>query len=153
MTLAYNPATQSAGAPLSIPGFGNAAFTVRGVPADGDRFVIANNSGGVGDNRNALAMAAFQADDTMLNGTSTLQETYGQLVSTVGSKTHHAEVNFQSTEGLLERHKMSLSSISGVNLDEEAANLIKYQQAYQASAQVISVASTLFDTLIGAVRR
>ena len=153
MTLAYNPATQSAGAPFTIPGFGDAAFSFRGVPADGDRFVIQNNSGGVGDNRNALAMAGIQATDSMLSGTSTLQETYAQLVSSVGSKTHQAEVNMQSTQGLLERHQMSLSSISGVNLDEEAANLIKYQQAYQATAQVISVASTLFDTLIGAVRR
>jgi flagellar hook-associated protein 1 FlgK len=74
-------------------------------------------------------------------------------VSDVGSKTHQAEVNFNATDGLRERHQNSLLSISGVNLDEEAANLIKYQQAYQAAAQVISVAGTLFDTLIGAVRR
>ena len=152
-TLAYNPATQSAGAPLTMAGFGDAVFTVQGVPADGDRFVIGNNAGGVGDNRNALALAAIQGADALLNRTSTLQETYGQLVSTVGSKTHHAEVNLQSTEGLLERHKMTLSSISGVNLDEEAAKLIRFQQAYQASAQMISVASTLFDTLLMAVRR
>ena len=75
------------------------------------------------------------------------------MVSDIGSKTRHAEVNAQSTAGLLQRNQLALSSLNGVNLDEEAANLIKYQQAFQAAAQVIAVASTVFDTLIGAVRR
>ncbi|HHH39224.1 MAG TPA: flagellar hook-associated protein FlgK, partial [Sedimenticola sp.] len=67
--------------------------------------------------------------------------------------TRHADINARSTAGLAERHRMTLSAVNGVNLDEEAANLVKYQQAYQAAAQVISVAGTLFDTLISTVRR
>ncbi|TVO75282.1 flagellar hook-associated protein FlgK [Sedimenticola selenatireducens] len=158
-TIAYDPATQSNGATFNFAAYGGMSFTMTGTPAAGDRFVIENNSGGVGDNRNALKLADLQSADTMLGQTgggletATFQEAYSQLVSDVGSKTHQAEVNFNATDGLRERHQNSLLSISGVNLDEEAANLIKYQQAYQAAAQVISVAGTLFDTLIGAVRR
>lgn len=158
-TIAYDPATQSNGATFTFAAYAGMSFTMTGTPVAGDRFVIENNSGGVGDNRNALKLADLQSTDTMLGQTgggqqtATFQETYGQLVSEVGSKTHQAEVNFNATDGLRERHQNSLLSVSGVNLDEEAANLIKYQQAYQAAAQVISVANTLFDTLIGALRR
>ncbi len=70
----------------------------------------------------------------------------------MGNKTYYSEVNLQSSSALLEHHEMELSAISGVNLDEEAANLVKYQQAYQAAAQTISVARTLFDSLLSAVR-
>ena len=152
-TLAYDPTSDSSGATFSLAAYGDASFTVTGVPAEGDQFVIDNNSNGVGDNRNALLLAELQISDTMVGGTATFQEAYGQLVSDMGSRTHHADVNRQSSEGLLERHQMSLSSVNGVNLDEEAANLVKYQQAYQAAAQVVAVAGSLFDTLIGAVRR
>jgi len=157
-TLAYDPAVDSAGKDFTLAGYGDPSFTLSGSPADGDQFTIEFNTGGVGDNRNALAMAELQHASTLLgdatgNETATFQEAYGQLVSEVGSKTRHAEVNSTATDALLERHEMSLSSVNGVNLDEEAANLIRYQQAYQASAQVIAVANTLFDTLLGAVRR
>ncbi|MCG8428524.1 MAG: flagellar hook-associated protein FlgK, partial [Chromatiales bacterium] len=155
----YDPTTQSAGATFTFPGYGGMSFTMTGTPADGDRFVIENNTSGVGDNRNALAMAELQTQNTMLGQTggttetATFQEVYGQMVSGIGSKTHKAEVSSESVNGLLERNVNALQSVSGVNLDEEAANLIKFQQAYQAAAQVISVASTLFDSLIAATRR
>lgn len=157
-TLAYDPSTQTNGANFSFPAYGGMSFTITGTPTEGDRFVIENNTGGVGDNRNALKLADLQSANTMLGQTggglesATFQETFSQLVSDVGSKTHQAEVNFSATDGLREQHKNSLLSVSGVNLDEEAANLIRFQQAYQAAAQVITVANTLFDTLIGAVR-
>ena len=157
-TLPYDPDTDSAGKIFTFPDYGGMSFTISGIPMDGDQFVIENNEGGVGDNRNALVMAGLQSENTLLGRTggveetATFQETYAQLVSGVGSKTHQAEVNFEATNGLVERHRNSLLSVSGVNLDEEAANLIRYQQAYQAAAQVISVAKTIFDTLIGSVR-
>ena len=80
-------------------------------------------------------------------------EVYAQMVSDVGAKTHYAEQNLSAQESLLARAKEAMSEVSGVNLDEEAARLIQFQQGYQAAAQVISVASTLFDTLLSAVRR
>jgi len=161
-TIAYDPATQTNGASFSFPAYGGMSFNITGTPAAGDRFVIENNSSGIGDNRNALKLADLQSAKTLLGDTDTVgggaetatfQGVYSQLVSDVGSKTHQAQVNFNATDGLRERHQNSLLSISGVNLDEEAANLIKFQQAYQAAAQVITVSNTLFDSLIGAVRR
>ena len=148
--------------PLNLPMYGGITFTMTGTPANGDQFVIENIGSGIGDNRNALKLADLQSSKTLLGDTDTVgggaetatfQGVYSQLVSDVGTKTHQAEVNFKATDGLRERHQNSLLSISGVNLDEEAANLIKFQQAYQAAAQVISVSNSLFDTLIGAIRR
>ena len=158
-TLAYDPATQSNGATFNFPAYGGMSFTMTGTPSAGDRFVIENNTGGVGDNRNALKLSDLQSANTMLGQTgvgpasATFQETYSQLVSDVGSKTHQAEVNFNATQGLSERHKNALLSVSGDNLDEEAANLIKLQQAYQAAARSSTVANTAFASLIVAVRR
>jgi flagellar hook-associated protein 1 FlgK len=157
-TIAYDPTTQSGGVEFNFAGYGDMTFTIRGIPQEGDRFVIANNTSGIGDNRNLLEMTELQNSNTLLGSattaeTATFQQVYGQLVSDVGSKTHHAEINATTSKALLERHTSSLSSINGVNLDEEAANLVRFQQAYQAAAQVINVAGTIFDTLLGAVRR
>lgn len=133
--------------------YGGISFTISGIPADGDSFIFGNNSSGISDNRNALALESLQNQDLMLGGTATFDETYVQMVSDVGSRTSYAELNLGAQESLLARSKEAVGEISGVNLDEEAAKLIQFQQAYQASAQVISVASTLFDTLLGAFRR
>lgn len=158
-TISYDPSTESSGKIFTFSAYGGMTFTVSGVLSEGDRFIIENNLFGEGDNRNALTMAAIQTRNTLFGETNgvrasaTIQEAYGLLVSDVGTKTRQAKINSEASAGLLERHQTALSSVSGVNLDEEAANLIRYQQAYQAAAQVISVSNTLFDTLIGAVRR
>lgn len=158
-TIAYNPATQSGGASFSFAGYGGMSFNIQGIPQDGDTFVFANNTSGVGDNRNALALAELQNENTMLGQsggsleTTTFQGVYGQMISDVGTKTRSAEINSKATNSTLEIHQMALSSVNGVNLDEEAANLVKFQQAYQAAAQVIAVSNTIFDSLLGAVRR
>lgn len=133
--------------------YGDISFSIAGVPADGDSFTISNNANGSSDNRNALSLDGLQNQNLLLGGTASFDATYIQMVSDVGSKTRHAELNLGAQESLLVRSQEAMAEISGVNLDEEAAKLIQFQQAYQASAQVISVAGTLFDTLIGAVRR
>jgi len=109
-------------------------------------------SGLPGDNRNALALAQLETANTMLDGKATFDDTYGQLVSKVGTQTHSAVVSRSAQDTLLKQATASWESVSGVNLDEEAANLIKFQQSYQAAAQAISVTNVLFDSLIGAVR-
>ncbi len=149
-----NPATVAG---VQVPAatfaaYGGISFNLSGVPADGDAFIIGNNASGTSDNRNALSLEALQNLNVMLSGTATLDETYVQMVSDVGSKTHYAELNLNAQQSLLARTQEAMAEISGVNLDEEAAKLIQFQQAYQASAQVISVASTLFDSLLNAVR-
>ena len=121
---------------------------------DDPRAVAAAAEGGnVGDNSNALALGALQEDRFLAGGTSTLEGTYGTLIAEVGTRTRQAEIAAQAQARLLEQAQAQRESISGVNLDEEAANLLRFQQAYQAAAQVVSVTSTLFDTLLSAVRR
>ncbi len=128
-------------------------FEISGVPADGDQFIIDNNSGGVSDNRNMLGLVELQMASVMENGSSTYQDVYGQLVAEVGIKTNQAVIAEKAQTNLLEQASKAQQSYSGVNLDEEAANLMKFQQAYQASAQVITAATAMFDTLLNAVRR
>ena len=119
----------------------------------GDSFVIEFNADAVGNNVNALELGDLQTKATLANGTSNYGEVYSQLVSRVGSKTHELDINREAQDILYGQAKAQREAVSGVNLDEEAANLVRYQQAYQANAQVISAASEMFDTLIGVLRR
>jgi flagellar hook-associated protein 1 FlgK len=128
-------------------------LVINGIPDDGDSFLVSFTTAAVGDNRNALALAGLQDQRLMAGGTSTLEGSYNTLVAEVGTKTRQAEVNARAQAKLLDEARAQRESISGVNLDEEAANLLRYQQAYQAAAQVITVTNSLFDTLINAVRR
>ena len=105
-----------------------------------------------GDNRNMLKLADLMNNSAMFGNSTTFQEAYAQVVSKVGGLTHSADINATAQAALLERATEDRENISGVNLDEEAANLIKFQQSYQAAAQSISTASSLFDSLIDAVR-
>lgn len=108
---------------------------------------------GAGDNRNALALAELQRSRGLGGGTATYADAYGQLVADVGTRARESRDGALVQGRLADQVEAARQAVSGVNLDEEAANLVKFQQAYQAAAQVISVASTLFDTLLGAVRR
>lgn len=105
-----------------------------------------------GDNRNALSLAGLENKLSLLGGNATFQDAYGQIVSGTGTLTRSAELSANAQEALLNQAKESRENLAGVNLDEEAANLIKFQQSYQAAAQLISVSNSLFDTLMGAVR-
>lgn len=128
-------------------------MVVRGTPAEGDVFRVRDNAGGIGDNRNALALAELANRRTLAGGAATLSEGYSELVADVGVKSRRASINADVQARLLAEARSQRENISGVNLDEEAANLMRYQQAFQANAQVIAVAGSLFDTLIAAVRR
>ena len=111
------------------------------------------DSGATGDNGNGLLLAEVQAIGLLDGGTISINQNYAQLVSGVGSTTRQLQANLDAQTVVLGNVEGELQSKSGVNLDEEAANLIRFQQAYQAAAQVVSVTSTLFDTLIAATRR
>ncbi len=125
---------------------------VSGAAVTGDVFRVGYNTGGIGDNRNALSMANIQTENVLNNGTSTIQEAYGLLVSEIGTRTNEGKISLGAAQSLLRQTEQRIQQVSGVNLDEEAAKLIKFQQSYQASAQIISTANLLFDTLIAAVR-
>ena len=147
-TLAYNPATEGAGKTFSFPTVGGFTFTLAGTPNDGDSFVISRNASGVTDNRNALLLGGLQTASTLAGGTASYQSAYAQIVSSVGNKTREVEVTAAAQESMLQEAKDAQQSASGVNLDEEAANLLRYQQLYQASGKMIEIAGKLFDQLL-----
>src|SRR5690606_32019379 len=122
-----------------------------GQPNAGDTFTIGFNTGGKNDNRNALAMVALETASTMHDGKLSFGEGYSKLVEEVGTKSSLAKINMEASKSLLEQSQTMRDGISGVNLDEEAADLIRFQQLYGANAQVISVARELFDTLLNAL--
>ncbi|UQY35427.1 flagellar hook-associated protein FlgK [Pseudomonas fulva] len=145
---------------LSMPGGIVINMSVSGRPQDGDRFNIAFNLNGVSDNRNALALVGLQNKqvvgvDPSVTGIATgssFTDSYGDLIERVGTLTAQARQDNDATGAILKQAQDNRDSLSAVNLDEEAANLIKFEQYYNASAQVIQVARSLFDTLIGAFR-
>lgn len=124
---------------------------INGQPKAGDTFTVGFNTEGSNDNRNALAMVALESKKLMQDGTLTLDDGYGKLVEEVGTKSSLSKINTEASKSLLEQTQSMRDGISGVNLDEEASDLIRFQQLYQANAQVISVARELFDTLLGSL--
>ncbi len=144
-----NDLLAAAGPPVNAYGY---EITMSGAPRTGDLFYVDYNTGGVGDNRNMQLLAALQNVATLDSGRSNYSQAYGRLIAEVGTRTQEAEINSASSEGLVQQTQARRDSLSGVNLDEEAANLIKFQQSYEASAQIISVARSLFDTLIQSTR-
>lgn len=147
-TLSYNPTTDSAGASFTFAGQGGFTFEISGTPRDGDTFTIQANSAGQGDNRNLLELAALQDAETLAGGTTGFQGAYAQMVADIGAQAREVKVNQEAQAVLLERAEEAQQSLSGVNLDEEAANLLRYQQAYQAAGKMIEIASRLFDTVL-----
>lgn len=121
--------------------------------ASGAGFAAAASGNANGDNSNALALAALQTQKQLGNGSETYQSAYGKVLADVGVRTREAKVNSEAQQALLDKAIEANSAVSGVNLDEEAADLIKYQQAYQAAAQLIKVADTLFQTLLNVASR
>lgn len=115
-----------------------------GTPATGDSFAL--TPGGIGSNGNIVALAGLETQN-LLSG-QTLGNTYANLVTAIGNRGQEAKVAAQASQAVLTRAQTTQQSVSGVNLDEEAANLVSYQQAYQASAEVIASAQTMFQTLI-----
>ncbi len=138
------------GDPIVVNG---STVTISGTPAVGDQFTIEANYGASGDNSNGLLMADLQSVGILDGGTISINENYSQLVSNVGATTHQLQASVDAQGVVKSNAEAAVSATSAVNLDEEAANLIKYQQAYQAVAQVISVVGTMFDTLLAATRR
>lgn len=119
---------------------------------DSYTFTLDYNETGAGSNENALVMSAFQTDKTLNKGRSTFQDNYALMSSDIGTITSSAEVRVQSSEVLYEQASNRVTSYSGVNLDEEAADLLKYQTAYNAAAKIVSIADELMETLLTSLR-
>ncbi|NUU35770.1 flagellar hook-associated protein FlgK [Pseudomonas sp. C2B4] len=133
----------------------NVAMTVSGSPASGDSFNIGMTSASSTDNRNAQALLGLQSKATVgASATSpgvSFTEAYGGLVTTVGSLTKQGQMDATATDTIVTGARNARDSLSGVDLDEEAGNLTKYQQYYTASSQIIKTAQEIFSTLINAL--
>lgn len=121
---------------------------INGAPQNGDQFTIDINVGGISDNRNAVAMSTLRINGNMENGKLSFEDAYGSMVEDIGSQTARLRIGREAANSLLVQTRASRDAVSGVNIDEEAANLIRFEQAYSASAQVINVARQIFDTLL-----
>lgn len=144
------PITYTSGATISV---GSLSFALSGTPANGDEFTVAPSaSTGPSDNRNGLLLANLETKGNVQAIGSTTKNSYNaafaQMVSGVGNKTRELKVTSAAEAQVLEQANTAMQSESGVNLDEEAANLLRYQQAYQAAGKMMQIASQLFDVLL-----
>ena len=135
--------TYTPGQPIAFNGW---SLTLLGAPQSGDSVNLGPNVGGTGDNTNALALAQLQ-NASVIDGNS-LGSGYATIVSQVGTLTANAQADQKNQQTILNDAVNAQSSLTGVNLDEEAAKLMQYQQQYQAVAKVISIASTLFNQIL-----
>jgi len=132
--------TYTPGAPIAVNGW---SLTLSGTPATGDQFSVGSNANGSGDNSNALAIA---------NALGAANGQIGALAGQVGVQTSQAQSGRDAQSAIHDESVAALDSVSGVNLDEEAASMLQYQQAYQAAAQVIRITQTMFQSLLDATR-
>ena len=151
-TIGYNPANESGGKTVTLANLGGSTLQLAGTPVEGDVLTIADNSSGGGDNRNALRLSGLQSTGLLLNSAASYQDMFASTVSSVGIQTRQATTSAETQSTLQAQAEQSLNSLAGVNLDEEAANLLKFQQAYQATAQMVSTANEMFNTLLSAFR-
>lgn len=145
-----NPAqTFTPGTPIVYNGW---SLSLDGAPANGDSFTVQANTNARGDNANALKLGAVANQGVLDGGVTSVGGAYAQLVGQVGSAGALADDAAKTQTAVFNQATAAQQSVSGVNIDEEAANLVRYQQAYQASAQIITAANTVFNALLGAFR-
>ena len=142
--------TYTPGSSIDVNGW---RIQVNGAPATGDRFTVRSNAGAIGDNRNAFALADALKANVLEGGTKSASGAVEGLIADVATSTRTAQVSRDAEAVVHSSDVDAQDSVSGVNLDEEAANMLRYQQAYAAAAQIIAVANQMFDTLLNAVRR
>jgi flagellar hook-associated protein 1 FlgK len=148
----------------SINGAGSFAYTsggnvddngwqvqITGTPAAGDTFTVQSNASGTGDNTNALAAANQQTAGVLSNGTLSVSGAVAAMISGAGAQAQQVNTAQTAQTAVNTQAQTNVQSVSGVNLDEEAANLMQWQQAYQASAQALSVANSLFTTMLDSI--
>jgi flagellar hook-associated protein 1 FlgK len=143
------PQTYADGDTITGPGW---TLKLTGAPAANDSFSVKPAGSASGDNGNALAMANVATKGVLDNGVTTVGKSYSQLIAQVGTAGAQANTALTAQQSILDQATASQQSLSGVNMDEEAANLLRFQQSYAASAQVINTANTIFNSLLSAVQ-
>jgi flagellar hook-associated protein 1 FlgK len=141
--------TYTSGTPIT---FNGGSVTLTGTPATGDTFTVAPASAAnVGDNSNTFALIDALSASSMNGGATSLSNVANNLVSQIGVKTQQAQSNASAQKAVNSSAVDARSNLSGVNLDEEAAKMVQYQQAYSACAQLIQTSNTMFTSLLSAI--
>jgi flagellar hook-associated protein 1 FlgK len=140
----------ASGGNISVNGW---QVQISGAPAGGDTFTVSSNAGGTGDNRNALAAANQQNVGVLQNGTTSITGGISALITGLGSQAQQINTAQTAQAAVNAQALTSVQSTSGVNLDEEAASLLQWQQSYQAAAHALVIGNSLFTTLIGALNQ
>ena len=154
LTFTVSPfSNQTDGDRFLVEPTGRAASAITVALSDTSDIAAANSGGNVGDNRNLLSLIALRDANSLKGGTQSVYDIYNNAVAQVAVDTRSARANADTEQSLLQSVTDRRDGITGVNLEEEAANLIRYQQAYQAAAQIISTANDVFDTLLRATSR
>lgn len=134
----------TAGMTLSVNGW---SLTMTGQPASGDTFAIGPNTAGTADGSNALKLAALQTTKLLSGKSATFEQSYSQMVAAVGTQTNEVSIMADAQASMLAQAETARDSVSGVNLDEEAASLLRYQQAYTAASKLIQIAQQAFEEI------
>ncbi|KRG38296.1 flagellar biosynthesis protein FlgK [Stenotrophomonas panacihumi] len=143
------PYTYTAGQTIAANGW---SFTLDGAPSTGDSFTIGSTGAGSSDNGNAKLLAAVEDLKAFNGGTMSLNGAVSGLTTSVGSAARSADYAAQAQQVINDQAQSARDSVSGVNLDEEASDMLRLQQAYQAASQIISTADTMFQSILGAIR-
>jgi flagellar hook-associated protein 1 FlgK len=141
--------TYTSGQPITADGW---SLSLTGVPASGDTFKVAANTNGLNDNSNALSLAALSEAGVTNGGKTSVIANYANLTAQIGSAGSLANADLTTQTNIYNQAMSTQQSYAGVNLNQEAANMVQFQQAYQASAQVISTAEQIFTSLITALQ-
>lgn len=158
-TAVYSDGTSSAPSSGNVPltagtatlakiSFNGMTFDIKGSPAVGDQFTVQRNTAGVQDGRNAVLFAKLQTQNTVSGGTATYQAAFSRLVADNGIMTRETKVKMDAQTSVLKQAQSAREALSGVNLDEEAAEMLKFQRAYQASSKILEIGNQLFDTIL-----
>ncbi len=158
-TAVYSDGTSSAPSSGNVPltagtatlakiTFNGMSFDIKGSPAAGDQFTVQRNAAGVQDGRNAVLFAKLQTQNTVSGGTATFQAAFASLVADNGIMTRETKVKMDAQGAVLKQAQSAREALSGVNLDEEAAEMLKFQRAYQASSKILEIGNQLFDTIL-----
>jgi flagellar hook-associated protein 1 FlgK len=139
----------SSGGNISVNGV---QVQISGTPAAGDSFSISPSSASSSDNSNAQALAGVASQALLNGGLDTITSANAGMVSQFGAQAQQAQQQLSAEGSIQSQDQTQLSSVSGVDLDEEAASLMQFQQAYQAAAQIISTSDTLFQSLVTALQ-
>ena len=148
VTLTINAPPQ-AGDKWSLSPTRDAARDIEVVITDPDKVAAADAEGGDANGKNALKLAQLQNTKLLGHGTMSINDMFAQVVNTVGVQTQQIKTAATAQVNLIKQTTAAQQAVSGVNLNEEYVSLSLYQEQYQASARIIDVASTIFDTLLG----